>query len=106
MASAMVPGNDIVWGRRRSRRHDPVVSRLLAGAFYRVFRILTGLEYPPSGVDFVMFSKRVSQAILEHRQRNLSLFLLLYNLGHGQREVEYDRGERTAGASGWTFVNE
>ncbi len=103
MLASFRPGVDVVWGKRASRENDPAATRLLARTYYRVFRVLTGLEYPPAGLDFVVISRRTVEALLDYRERNLSLFLVLYNLGFGHAEVDYDRGARTAGESSWTL---
>jgi polyisoprenyl-phosphate glycosyltransferase len=96
-------GIELVWGERRDRANDPWLRRTMAAAYYRIFRTVTSFDYPPAGFDFVMFTAAVRESILAHRERNTSLFLLLFNLGYGQASVEYDRGIRSAGESGWTF---
>jgi dolichol-phosphate mannosyltransferase len=102
MLERFTPGLDVVWGRRRERRNDGLATRVAAGAFYRFFRLLTGRDYPPSGLDFLVVRRRVIDAVLRCSGRNMSLFLLIYNLGFTQAFVEYDRGERTGGRSSWT----
>jgi glycosyltransferase involved in cell wall biosynthesis len=102
MLERLRPELDVVWGRRRERRNDHVGVRLAAGAFYRSFRLLTGRDYPPSGLDFLVARRRVIDAVLAYSARNISLFLLIYNLGFTQAFVEYDRGRREAGQSSWT----
>jgi glycosyltransferase involved in cell wall biosynthesis len=94
---------DIVWGRRRGRANDGSGTRRTAGAYYRLFRLLTGLDYPPSGLDFLVASRRVIKAVLECPARNTSLHLLIYNLGFAQSFVEYERGLRRGGCSSWTL---
>lgn len=96
-------GSDIVWGQRTSRDGDPLSQRAVSGIYYRAFRRLTGLEFPPAGLDFVAFTQQINQAIDQYRERNLPLFLLLYNLGYQQTVVPYERGERVAGSTGWSF---
>jgi dolichol-phosphate mannosyltransferase len=103
MVRELRPQVDIVWGRRRHRTTDRRSARFLAAAYYRVFRLLTGLEYPPSGLDFLVTRRRVIEAVLQHSQRNTSLFLLIFNLGFGQAFFDYDRGERVGGSSSWTL---
>jgi len=103
MLGELRPQVDIVWGRRRLRSTDRRSARFLAAAYYRVFRLLTGLEYPPAGLDFLVARRRVIEAVLEHSQRNTSLFLLMFNLGFGQAFFDYDRGERAGGSSSWTL---
>jgi dolichol-phosphate mannosyltransferase len=97
------PEVDVVWGWRRQRRNDRRSARLAAGAFYRLFRLLTGSDYPPSGLDFLIVRRRVVDAVLQRSTRNTSLFLLIYNLGFRQAFFEYDRGVRVSGHSSWTL---
>ena len=68
-----------------------------------MFRLLTGLDYPPSGLDFLVVRRRVIDAVLQHSTRNTSLHLLIYNLGFAQAFLEYDRGPRAGGHSSWTL---
>ena len=103
MLERFSPELDVVWGWRRQRRNDGLGVRLAAGAFYRLFRLLTGRDYPPSGLDFLMIRRRVVDAVLQHSTRNTSLFLLIYNLGFAQAFLEYDRGQRVGGRSSWTL---
>lgn len=103
MLDALEGGAEVVWGQRSSRSTDPATKRAMAGAFYRIYRIATGLEYPPSGIDFVVISRPVVDALDRYGERNLPLFLLIYNLGYRQAVVPYDRGERSHGESGWSL---
>jgi glycosyltransferase involved in cell wall biosynthesis len=103
MLERLRPGLDVAWGRRRERRNDPTGARLAAAAYYRLFRLVTGLDYPPSGLDFVMVRRRVIEALLATSARNRSVPLLIYNLGFAQEFVDYDRGARGGGRSNWTL---
>ena len=102
MLDAMHSGVEIVWGRRANRDGDTWLTRTLASVYYRSFRLLTRLDYPDSGLDFLVMSRSVVDAILSFNERNLPLFLTIFNLGYGQSYVDYERAERTAGISGWT----
>jgi hypothetical protein len=103
MLERLNPRLDVVWGRRRERRNDPAGVRLAAAAYYRLFRLVTGLDYPPSGLDFVVVRRRVIEAVLDSSPRNRSVALLIYNLGFAQAFVDYDRGARGGGRSSWTL---
>ena len=103
MLRELRPQVDVVWGRRRDRANDRVAARGAAGAYYRLFRLLTGVDYPPSGLDFLLARRRVFDAVLACPARNASLFLSVYNLGFGQAFVEYERGARNGGRSSWTL---
>ena len=102
MLSALRAPVDVVWGRRRHRANDRAGARRAATAYYRIFRLLTGLDYPPSGLDFLVARRRVIEAVLGRSARNASLFLLIYNLGFAQTFVDYERGTRAGGRSSWT----
>lgn len=103
MLEKLAHGADIVWGQRTSRDNDPLSQRAASGLYYRLFHRLTGLEFPPAGLDFVAFTNQVNAAIHQYRERNLPLFLMLFNLGYEQAFVPYERGERVAGTTGWTL---
>jgi polyisoprenyl-phosphate glycosyltransferase len=103
MLRALRPGVDVVWGRRRDRANDGAAARRLAGAYYRIFRLATGLDYPPSGLDFLLARRRVIDAVLRQSGRNTSLFLVIYNLGFPQAFIDYERGTRSGGSSSWTL---
>lgn len=103
MVEALESGAEIVWGERVSRSGDPRTKRATAGLFYRIYRLATGLDFPPSGLDFVAISRSVIEALERFGERNLPLFLLIYNLGYRQTVVPYQRGERSHGESGWSL---
>ena len=103
MLAAFRPGIDVVWGQREDRRNDPALSRFMSRLYYGFFRRMTGMDYPPQGYDFVMFSHRVREALDRYQERNASIFLLIFNLGFGQATVGYTRGARAGGATGWTM---
>jgi dolichol-phosphate mannosyltransferase len=103
MVSRLGSGIEVVWGKRTSRKGDPWLTRTLASLYYRLFRLLTGLHYPESGLDFVVIGRPVVDAVSSFRERNLPLFPMIYNLGYGQTTVPYERGERTAGQTGWSM---
>jgi polyisoprenyl-phosphate glycosyltransferase len=102
MLGRFEPEIDIVWGRRE-RREDGIGVRLAAATFYRLFRVLAGLDYPPSGLDFLVVRRRVVDAVLARSTRNASLFLVIYNLGFAQAFSDYERGARAGGRSSWTL---
>ncbi len=103
MLESLQTGADIVWGERRNRGNDPAPTRLLSRLYYGIFRRMTGMDYPPQGYDFVMFSDRVLEALHRYRERNASIFLLIFNLGFVQATVPYERAARTGVETGWTL---
>lgn len=102
LVSQLGPTVDIAWGRRANRDGDSWLTRTMASAYYRSFRALTRLDYPEGGLDFLIMTRRVRDAVVAFPERNLPLFLTIFNLGFGQTYVDYNRAPRTAGESGWT----
>lgn len=103
MLGAFRPEVDIVWGRRRHRQYDAMIKAGMSRLYYRFFRVVTGLQFPPDGLDFFMVRQRVVRFVLDHNQRNISLFLLIFNAGFAQAFIDYDRGERAGQRSSWTL---
>lgn len=94
---------DLVWGQRSSRRNDTRMTRISSGAFYRVFRAISRMDYPPSGLDFAVMRRSVADAVLARSGHNAALALSLYNVTPRQTFVPYERGERLHGESKWTY---
>lgn len=96
-------GSDVVWAVRRSRQKDPWLRRMTAGLFYGIFRRIAFPNYPPNGYDFCLVSRAVIEAVTHGQERNTSIFALIVWAGFQSAAVPYDRGERAAGATHWTF---
>ena len=96
-------GADIVWGHRRTRSDawwrvavSKVFSVLLARyAMPRGSRFATG--------SFLLADRKVVECYNQFKESNRVTFALVAWTGFSQAVVEYDRGKRTAGKSGWTI---
>ena len=91
MGALLGDGVDIVWGRRINRDGDSRWTRTMASVYYRLFRSLTGLDFPDSGLDFLVMTRQVCEAVNAFPERNLPLFLTIFNLGFGQAFMDYER---------------
>jgi dolichol-phosphate mannosyltransferase len=96
-------GADIVLAARRSR-DDPLVSRLFASAFNRLFRRLVFPDFPPNGFDFLLASQRVARQLVAMNERNSYIFGQIMWVGYDRRIVYYDRAAREEGSSRWTVA--
>ena len=103
MVRALAGGAEVAWGRRCDRTADSRRARALAVGWYRLFRRLSGVEFPRAGLDFVVVSRRALEVPLSQSQRNSSLFLEIFSLGLAQAFVDYDRGPRAGGRSKWSL---
>ncbi len=96
-------GFDVVWGERLDRSADSFISRSLAYLFYSFFRVLSGIQIPSQGLDFVMITKRVAEELGRYRERNAAIHLIIFNLGFSTTTIKYVRNIRKTGTSKWSY---
>lgn len=96
-------GFDVVWGERSNRSADSLVTRSFAYMFYAFFRLLSGIQIPRRGLDFVMITRRVAEELGRYRERNAAIHLIIFNLGFSTTTVKYARHLRKSGSSKWSF---
>ena len=96
-------GAEVVVAARRSR-DDPFLSRILAGAFNRLFRRLVFRDFPAGGFDFLLVSKRVAGVLVAMGERNSYIYGQAFWVGYRRKVIEYDRTERAEGRSRWTLA--
>lgn len=87
----------------REDREDPLVNRLLSGAFYWLFRHLAIREMPANGCDFVLVDRKVADMLVQMGEKNPYLFGLILWLGFDRDIVYYTRQKRELGKSRWTL---
>lgn len=96
-------GADIVWGQRRSR-HDEGWRR---GASYLLENLLRRYAMPRHSRfttgSFLLMDHKVLQCVRQFREQNRVTFALVAWTGFDQAVVPYDRRQRIAGRSGWSF---
>jgi glycosyltransferase involved in cell wall biosynthesis len=103
MAARLEEGEcDVVLGTRDSRA-DPLLSRLLATAFWAAYRHLVQRELPPGGVDVFGCTRRFRDVILSLAERNSTLIGLILWSGFRRATVSYGRRARRHGKSAWSF---
>lgn len=93
---------DIAFGVREAR-HDPWLSRLMAGAFWRIYRRFVQRDVPVGGVDVFAVNRQFLDHVAAFSEANGSLLGLLFWMGGRRVFVPYTRRERAHGKSAWTF---
>jgi polyisoprenyl-phosphate glycosyltransferase len=96
-------GADIVWGVRASRT-DPGLKSFYANTFYWILRRFIWKDFPPGGMDYGLFDRRVIELFNNLPVRNSIPFLTIFDMGFRQAQITYHREQRTRGQSHWTFV--
>ena len=87
----------------RSTRGDPWATRQFARLFYALLRRFALTEMPVGGFDCFVATRRVGQLLSKHARPNVYLPGELLWLGFSRTIIPYDRLERPAGKSMWTF---
>lgn len=96
-------GARIVWGHRRSRDEGAwrgIVSRIF---FHLVRRFAMPRGSKFSTGSFLLADQQVVECYRQFREHNRITFALMAWTGFDQAVVDYDRGPRLAGKSGWGF---
>jgi len=96
-------GFDVVCAVRREREADSWMKRVTARAFYFVIGRLAGIDITPDAGDFRLMDRRVVVALSTLRERNRFMKGLFAWVGFRRTEVLYDRPERAAGETKYSY---
>ena len=94
---------DVVVGTR-SKRSDPLISRILSMSFWRLYKLLVQREIPVGGVDVFGCTTAFREHLLALNEHNTTLVGLIFWLGFRRGEVNYCRRPRQHGKSTWSFA--
>ena len=103
LLAKMDEGNDVVYARRRSRKGESWLKRATAKWFYRFLSNITNINIPIDTGDFRVISRRVVEVLRQMPEREKFLRGQIAWIGFSQTYIEYDRDERHAGDSGYTW---
>lgn len=96
-------GTPVVLAARRTRA-DPLLTRLPAAIFNRVFKRYVFKDFPENGFDFALIDRRIVDVIVSSAEKNSYIFGLIMWAGFKRAIIYYDRTERQHGQSMWTFT--
>lgn len=104
LIQAWLDGGEVIYAQRRAQRQDPLAKRVLAKAFYRVFRALSEVDAPLDTGDFRLLDRKVVDALRNTRETHLYLRGLTRWVGFRQVAVPYDRDSRFAGEAKYSTL--
>ena len=102
MVDKFYKGYDIVYGVRKKRDTDSIFKKITAEGFYK-FVSFMGAQIVYNHSDYRMMSKRAVESLAEFKEVNLFLRGMVPMIGFKSDKVYYDRLERFAGASKYSF---
>ena len=97
-------GSQIVWAVRKERvglsRFDRLSSRVFNSIMGSIIRTA---DIDSRGADFFLIDRVVSEALLSHRETNISVVALLQWMGFRQSKTYYTKEARAHGQSSWSL---
>ncbi len=95
-------GYEIVYGVRNNRDTDSTFKRVTAQVFYKFLNFM-GSEVVYNHADYRLISSKVLQKFADYKEVNLFLRGMVPLVGFNSTSVYYDRRERLAGKSHYSF---
>jgi len=95
-------GYDVVYGIRAKRKAN-FVKKFFYNLFYEIYSKLSEIDIPKKGGDFCLMNKKVVKSLNSLSEKNLFMRGLRSWVGFKQIGVEYERDERYAGKTNFSF---
>lgn len=96
-------GYDDVYAKRRSRGEESWLRRRLSLTFYWMLQRMTRIEILPNVGDFRLLDRRCINSLRALRENERYTKGLYCWIGYRKKEIVFDRGDRAAGQSSWSF---
>lgn len=90
-------GNEVIYGKRKSRKGESLFKLFTAKMFYKTLNALSDVEIPKDTGDFRLVDRKVVDTINSLPEHNKFLRGLFSWVGYKQIPFEYERKERFAG---------
>jgi glycosyltransferase involved in cell wall biosynthesis len=103
MYAKMKEGYQVVYAKRRSRKGESAMKKWTAKVFYRLLARITSISIPVDTGDFRIIDKKIVDILREMPEQQKYLRGQISWIGFNQTYVEYDRSERNAGQTGYTY---
>lgn len=90
-------GNEVIYGKRKTRKGESAFKLLTAKMFYKTLNALSDVEIPKDTGDFRLVDRKVVDTVNNMSEHNKFLRGLFSWVGYKQLPFEYERQERFAG---------
>ena len=98
MYAKLLEGYEVVYAKRRSRKGETLIKRMVAKLGYKVIAMLSEVEIPRDTGDFRIMTRRVIEELRRLNESHGFLRGLVAFVGFKQTFVEYNRDERVHGS--------
>ena len=96
-------GYEVVYAKRKNRQGESIFKKFTAKMFYRILANITSIDIPLDTGDYRLMDKVVVDNLKQMPERHKFLRGQISWIGFRQTFVEFDRGERTHGETGYTL---
>jgi dolichol-phosphate mannosyltransferase len=103
MREKMKEGYEVVYARRRKRAGESFMKRYTAKMFYRTLAKLTSVKIPLDTGDFRIMDRKIVDVLKHMPEQQKFLRGQISWAGFRQTYIEYDRDQRHAGETGYTY---
>ena len=100
----LAQGYEVVYAKRRSRKGETLIKRIISYFGYAVINRLSDVQIPRNTGDFRIMTRRVIEELRRLNESHGFLRGLVAYVGFKQAYVEYDRDERFAGVGNYNRV--
>jgi dolichol-phosphate mannosyltransferase len=90
-------GCNVVYAKRRSRKGETFIKKIVAYLGYKMINGLTDIKIPTNVGDFRLIDRKVMEELRKLRETHGFLRGLVAFVGYRQTFIEYDRDERFSG---------
>lgn len=97
MYAKLNEGYEVVYAKRRSRKGETLIKRLISHIGYAVINRLSDVQIPRNTGDFRIMTRRVMEELRRLNESHGFLRGMVAYVGFKQTFIEYDRDERFAG---------
>lgn len=96
-------GYDDIYARRRTRGEESWLRRKLSLTFYKILQRMSRIDILPNVGDFRLLDRRCVLTLRRLREQERYTKGLFCWIGYHKKGIEFDRGDRMAGHSSWSF---
>ena len=96
-------GYEDVYARRKSRGRESWLRKCLSMLFYRMLQQSSRFDVLQNVGDFRLLDRRCINALKQMRESERYTKGMFSWIGFKKKEIEFDRGDRQAGKSAWSY---
>ncbi|MDQ3049982.1 MAG: glycosyltransferase family 2 protein [Bacteroidota bacterium] len=96
-------GFEVVYAKRNARQGEGFMKKFTAKLFYRILAKMTSISIPVDTGDFRILDRKIVDVLKQMPEQQKFLRGQISWIGFKQTFIEYDRKERNAGTTGYTY---